>query len=357
MKTFAISAALLASTAVAMPTPSRTRSVGSLVPCLQKELIPSGGLPTGVLTCIESAMPSGLTSLTKDLPLLSGLSNIAGGSDSASSGAISGLHSVLSVTHTLNSGEVKNLVVELDGKSAQLLAGAHLGSVANSVGSVLQTAPVVSQLNLAGQGEGLLTVVDTTGSALLVKLNDETATLFNSLGLSDVSSLVGTVIGTLDGFLQSLNLKRDSPLSILSSLPVVSSLSGLIDENGVTSILSQSGETLPLKLDSGLLSNVLSTVDLTNLGDLSNVQGTIGSVVSKAESIPELVQQLPVAGEVEGVFMGVLSQDGGALLVKVESTLEGLLSGLGLGSIGSAAGSVIGEGTSLASGTGILGSL
>lgn len=373
MKSFAI-AAMMASSAMALPT----GAVTNVIPCIQKELIPSTGLPTGLLSCADAGtdVPSlaSVTALSKDLPSLSDVSdlgslsslsslstlpNVAGASSAVNSvtstaGAISGLHSVVSVTKVLNNGVTKKVIVELDGLSALALAGAHLGSVGETIGQIIQTAPVVSQLNLPVKGgEGYITIVDTTGSAILVKLNALSASVFDKIGLSDATVLIGTIIGTLDGFLQSFDIKkRGNPLNILSDLESIP-----ISNTGVTSVINEEGDLIPVQLYQGLLGSLLSTIDLNELSSIGSGQAAIGTIVARAESLPELAKQLPLISQGEGVFVGLLNNDGYAVLVQIEEAFENFLSTLGLASLGSAAGVVIGTATSAAGGAGLLSGL
>ncbi|KAJ6111897.1 hypothetical protein N7523_007958 [Penicillium sp. IBT 18751x] len=304
MKSFAI-AAFLASTVAALPTGTSTFSC-----------IPSGAAPTGFVPEIPycsstpTAMPTAIPT-----PSASALSSFTSGS-----GAGNAVHSVFSVTHG-----GKKMLVELEQGFAQKLTGLNLGSVTDTIGSVLDIASSPSQLNTNGLTSGGLTVATTEGKYALVQLTSEVETVLSPLlsALGGVTQVVGDLVGTLEEVGSLANLKRDPVSDIMS----------ITGENG-NSILVQVEPT------------VLGLLGELNLGSLlgggSSQSSPLGSVVGEVPIAGNLVQQATSLGADPTQLIAVLSQDGSsALLVKVESTATGLLSTLGLSSLGQTVGSVV----------------
>lgn len=304
MKSFAISAAILASTVAALPTNIIPGAASGVLPsgiptCLPSGIIPSGvPIPSGIPTCISSA---------SDAPSVgTGFAN-----SQVSTGQV---HSVLTVTDQAS----KLVLVELEPTVAGLLSGLNLGGVTQSVGQIIQVAPTVGALNLNGATGGLLTVATSEGSVALIKLTSTVEGLLSGLGLPEVGSLVGSLVGTLEGVASGLtgNMKRD-PVS------------------NVMTITDLAGNPLLVQVEPTVLS-------LLGGLDLSNVQGAVGTVVAEVPAVSGLAAAAQgVAADPTQLF-GVLGQDGtSALLVKVEGTATGLLSLLGLSSLTSTIGSVV----------------
>ncbi|CEJ57220.1 hypothetical protein PMG11_05921 [Penicillium brasilianum] len=304
MKSFAISAAILASTVAALPTNIIPGAASGVLPsgiptCLPSGIIPSGvPIPSGIPTCISSA---------SDAPSVgTGFAN-----SQVSTGQV---HSVLTVTDQAS----KLVLVELEPTVAGLLSGLNLGGVTQSVGQIIQVAPTVGALNLNGATGGLLTVATSEGSVALIKLTSTVEGLLSGLGLPEVGSLVGSLVGTLEGVASGLtgNMKRD-PVS------------------NVMTITDLAGNPLLVQVEPTVLS-------LLGGLDLSNVQGAVGTVVAEVPAVSGLAAAAQgVAADPTQLF-GVLGQDGAsALLVKVEGTATGLLSLLGLSSLTSTIGSVV----------------
>ncbi|OOQ81814.1 hypothetical protein PEBR_43283 [Penicillium brasilianum] len=304
MKSFAISAAILASTVAALPTNIIPGAASGVLPsgiptCLPSGIIPSGvPIPSGIPTCISSA---------SDAPSVgTGFAN-----SQVSTGQV---HSVLTVTDQAS----KLVLVELEPTVAGLLSGLNLGGVTQSVGQIIQVAPTVGALNLNGATGGLLTVATSEGSVALIKLTSTVEGLLSGLGLPEVGSLVGSLVGTLEGVASGLtgNMKRD-PVS------------------NVVTITDLAGNPLLVQVEPTVLS-------LLGGLDLSNVQGAVGTVVAEVPAVSGLAAAAQgVAADPTQLF-GVLGQDGtSALLVKVEGTATGLLSLLGLSSLTSTIGSVV----------------
>lgn len=312
MKSFAISAAILASTVAALPTNIIPGAASGVLPsgipsCLPSGIIPAGiPIPSGIPTCLPSA---------SDAPTV----GTSVGNSQVSTGQVTGqvtsqVHSVLTVTDQAS----KLVLVELEPTVAGLLSGLNLGGVTQPVGQIIQVAPTVGALNLNGATGGLLTVGTSEGSVALVKLTSTVEGLLSGLGLPEVGSLVGSLVGTLEGVASGVtgNMKRD-PVS------------------DVMTITDLAGNPLLVQVEPTVLS-------LLGGLDLSNVQGAVGTVVAEVPAVSGLAAAAQgVAADPTQLF-GVLGEDGtSALLVKVEGTATGLLSLLGLSSLTSTVGSVV----------------
>ncbi|KAJ5119883.1 hypothetical protein N7448_010552 [Penicillium atrosanguineum] len=304
MKSFAI-AAFLASTVAALPTGTSTFSC-----------IPSSAAPTGFVPEIPycSSTPTAMPTVTPT-PKVSGLSSFTGGSSAGNA-----VHSVFSVT---NGG--KKMLVELEQGFAQKLTGLNLGSVTDSIGSILDIADSPSQLNTNSLTSGVLTVATTEGKYALVQLTSEVETLLSPLlsTLGGVTQVVGGLVGTLEGLGSLANLKRD-PIS------------------DVMSITGMNGNNILVQVEPTVL-GLLGELNLGSLlGGSSSQSSPLGSVVGEVPVAGDLVEQATSLGADPTQLIGVLSKDGSsALLVKVESTATGLLSTLGLSSLGQTVGSVV----------------
>lgn len=312
MKSFAISAAILASTVAALPT--------NIIPDAA-----SGVLPSGIPTCLPSGIiPSGLP-ISSGIPtcLPSAAAAPSAGSAQVSTNQIAGLapgvatgqvHSVLTVTDQAS----KLVLVELEPSVAGLLTGLNLGGLTQSVGQIIQVAPTVGALNLNGATGGLMTVATSDGSVALVKLTSTVEGLLSGLGLPEVGSLVGSLVGTLEGVTSGVtgSMKRNT----LSNVMTITDLSG-------NPLLVQVEPTVL-----GLLGGL----------DLSSIQGTVGTVVAEVPAVSGLAAAAEgVAADPTQLF-SVLGQDGtSAMLVKVEGTATGLLSMLGLQDLTNVVGSVV----------------
>lgn len=291
MKSFTI-AAILASTAMALPT----------------NIIPSGTVPSGVPSCIPSGViPSGV-------PIPSGIPMCTGApSATPSSAASNKVNSVMTVTNEAS----KNILVELEPTVANLLTGLNL-PLSEPVGKIVQTASSVDGLNLQGLGSGFMTVATKEGSVALVKLTYTVEGLFSGLGLPEVGSLVGSLVGTLESLVPT-GMKRDATSSLTDTVMHITDLNG---------------DVLPVALGSNVL-GLLSGLDLTS------VQGPIGSVVAMVPSVSDLPSKAESIAADPTQLVGVLGQDGtSAMLVKLEGTATGLLGSLGLTSLLSPIGSV-----------------
>ncbi|CAI7665509.1 unnamed protein product [Penicillium manginii] len=295
MKSFTI-AAILASTAMALPT----------------NIIPSGTAPSGVPSCIPSGViPSGV-------PIPSGIPMCTGAPSATPSATPSGIasnnvNSVMTVTNE----QSKNILVQLTPTVANLLTGLNL-PLSEPVGNIVQTASSVDGLNLQGLGSGFMTVVTQEGSVALVKLTSTVEGLFSGLGLPEVGSLVGSLVGTLENLVPT-GMKRDATSSVTDTVMHITDLNG---------------DILPVALGSNVL-GLLSGLDL------SSVQGPIGSVVAMVPSVSDLPSKAMSMAADPTQLVGVLGQDGtSAMLVKLEGTATGLLGSLGLTSLLSPIGSV-----------------
>ncbi|OGE49564.1 hypothetical protein PENARI_c020G02673 [Penicillium arizonense] len=303
MKSFAFSAALLASTAVALPT--RVLSA----------------LPSGIPSCL----PSGIIPSDIPLPIVSLIPTCSGATPTATptpSDAVSGLTSgsfgagqILSVLNQAGTSQVE-MVAENELKS--LLSKLPLSELQQPVGQVLETAESLGQLN-GGNGAGLgqITAVLENGNVALIQLTQKVVDLLDSLGLGQVGSLVGSIVGGLESV--TGNVKRD---------PISDALS-ITDLNGLVG-----GKDLLVQVEPTVL-GLLGGLDLTSLQG-----GPVGNVVATATSLSDLKNQVP---QIPGAsFIAVHAQDfASVLLVQVDSAVQGLLSTLGLGGLGTVVGSVV----------------
>jgi hypothetical protein len=241
-----------------------------------------------------------------------------------------------------NSG--KKMLVELEQSFAQKLTGLNIGSVTQSIGSVVDIADSPSQLNTNGLTSGVLTVGTTEGKYALVQLTSEVDTLLSPLlsTLGGVTQVVGGLVGTLEGL--------GGNLGGLGGLTNAGGLTSDLKRGPVSDVMSITGEdgnNLLVKVEPTVL-GLLGELPLGSLlGGLGGVTGSsqslpLGSVVGQVPAAGDLVQQATSLGADPTQVIGVLSQDGSsALLVKVESTATGLLSTLGLSSLGQTIGSVV----------------
>ncbi|KAJ5306111.1 hypothetical protein PENANT_c024G00570 [Penicillium antarcticum] len=304
MKTFAFSAALLASTAVALPTRVLSAIPSGIPSCLPSGVIPSG-IPLPVLSMVPTC--SGVTPTATPAPS-SAVSSMA------SSGS-SGAGQILSVLNQAGTSQVE-MMAENELKS--LLSKIPLSELQQPVGQILETAESVGQLN-GGNGAGLgqITAVLENGNVALIQLTQKLVDLLDSLGLGQVGSLLGSIVGGLESV--TGNVKRD---------PISDALS-ITDLNGLVG-----GKNLLVQVEPTVL-GLLGGLDLTSLQD-----GPIGNVVATATSLSGLKDQVP---QIPGAsFIAVHAQDfASVLLVQVDSAVEGLLSTLGLGGLSTIVGSVV----------------
>ncbi|KAJ6114781.1 hypothetical protein N7486_000559 [Penicillium sp. IBT 16267x] len=245
-------------------------------------------------------------------------SMVPGATTSAASMVSKTVHSVLTVT---NQQTGKNMLVELEQGFASQLTGLNLGSASSPVGTIVQTASSLSELQSLTSGLTGLTFVTSTGEYVLVELDSVVEGLLATLGLSAVGDVVGTVVYTLEEIVSSA--KRS-------------------ELNNVLSITGLNNEPMLVKAESTLASALGGL-------DLSSVQGTVGTVVASVPVVSDLAPKASELGLPTNELFGVLSADGSsALLVRVESvaggltsTVTGLLSTLGLGDLTSTVGTVV----------------
>ncbi|KAJ5549046.1 hypothetical protein N7513_006280 [Penicillium frequentans] len=240
-------------------------------------------------------------------------SMVPGAASSAVSMVSKTVHSVLTVT---NQQTGKNMLVELEQGFASQLTGLNLGNPTSSVGTIVQTASSLSELQSLTSGLTGLTFVTSTGEYVLVQLDSTVEGLLATLGLSAVGDVVGTVVSTLESV--ASNAKRS-------------------ELNNVLSITGLNNEPILVKAESTLTDA------------LSPVQGTVGTVVASVPEVSDLASKASELGLPTNELFGVASADGASvLLVRVESlaggltpTVTGLLSGLGLGDLTSTVGTVV----------------
>jgi hypothetical protein len=222
---------------------------------------------------------------------------------------------VLSILNQAGTSDFKMMAEsELQGLMSKL----PLSTLEKPVGQVIQTAQSVDQLDTkSGSGLTQVTAILENGNAVLIELTQDVEDLLSSLGLDVVGNLLGSIVGGLESITGSI--KRDDPLQNVLSVTDMNGLAGGKD------LLVQVEPTLL-----GLLSGL----------DLSTIKGPIGNVVAMAPSLSELKSKVP---KIPGAdFIAVEAEDkASVLLIKVEGTVQGLLSTLGLGSLGTAVGSVV----------------
>ncbi|KAJ9481572.1 hypothetical protein VN97_g11900 [Penicillium thymicola] len=309
MRSFAFSAALVASTAMALPAniiPSGTTgSLPSGIPsCLPSGVIPSG-IPLPVVSLIPTCSGAASSSIS-NLPIPTGAAS------SMIEGA--GPGQVLSI---LNQAGTSNVKMTAESELQSLMSKLPLSALEKPVGQVIQTAKSVDQLDTSsGSGLTHVTAVLENGNAALIKLTQEVVDLLSSLGLGEVGSLLGSIVGGLESI--TGNIKRDPLQSVLS----------ITDVNGLAG-----GKDLLVQVEPTLL-GLLSGLDL------STVQGPVGNVVAMAPSVSELKSKIPSIPGAD--FIAVNAEDKvSVLLIKVNGAAQGLLSTLGLGSVGTAIGSIV----------------
>ncbi|KAJ5428151.1 hypothetical protein N7445_009605 [Penicillium cf. griseofulvum] len=310
MKSFALSAALLASTALALPANIISGTTGSLpsgVPsCLPSGVIPSG-IPLPVASMIPTCSGAPATSSFPALPNPTGtVSDMTQGS---------GPGQVLSILNQAGTSDFKMMA---ESELESLMSKLPLSTLEKPVGQVVQTAESVDQLDTkSGSGLTQVTAILENGNAALIELTQEVVDLLSSLGLGEVGDLLGSIVGGLESITGSI--KRDDPLQNVLSVTDMNGLAG--------------GKNLLVQVEPTLL-GLLSDLDL------STIEGPIGNVVAMAPSLSELKSKVPKIPGAE--FIAVEAEDkASVLLIKVDGAVQGLLSTLGLGSLGTAVGSVV----------------
>ncbi|KAJ5809873.1 uncharacterized protein N7503_002091 [Penicillium pulvis] len=100
---------------------------------------------------------------------------------------------------TVTGPNAKQLLIKLSPEVAALVSGLGLPSVGVPVGQVVKTAANVGDLlvDISTPVENLLKVVNKDGSALLIELSPEVASLVAGLGLSATGAAIGSVIATV----------------------------------------------------------------------------------------------------------------------------------------------------------------
>ncbi|KAJ5372423.1 hypothetical protein N7517_004429 [Penicillium concentricum] len=310
MKSFAFSAALLVSTAMALPTNILSGTTGSL-PSGVPSCLPSGVIPSGIPLPVASMIPtcSGAAAMSS----FSALPNPTGAVSDMTKG--SGPGQVLSI---LNQAGTSNFKMVAESELERLMSKLPLSALEKPVGQVVQTADSVDQLDTnSGSGLTQVTAILENGNAALIELTQGVVDLLSSLGLGEVGSLLGSIVGGLESI--TGNIKRDDPLQNVLSITDLHNLAGGKD------LLVQVEPTLL-----GLLSGL----------DFSTIEGPVGNVVAMAPSLSELKSKIP---KIPGAdFIAVNTEDkASVLLVKVDGAVQGLLSTLGLGSLGTAIGSIV----------------
>jgi hypothetical protein len=266
-----------------------------------------------------------------------------------------GAGQVLSV---LNQDGTSSIQMMAESELQNLVSKLPLSALEQPIGQVIQTAESVDQLD-SSSGSGLtqVTAILENGNAALIELTQSVVDLLDSLGLGQVGSLLGSIVGGLESV--TGNVKRQDVVS--SALGSVKGLAGNVKRQDVVSSALGSVEGLVgnIKRDEPL-SSVLSVTDLSGLAggknllvqleptvlglvgglDLSTIEGPLGNVVAMAPTVSGLQSQIP---QIPGAsFIAVQAENqASVLLIQVDSALQGLLSTLGLGSLGTAVGSVV----------------
>ncbi|KAJ5162133.1 hypothetical protein N7492_007525 [Penicillium capsulatum] len=290
---FALSAALLASVAVALPT---------------------GSLPvsSSVVSSLSTAVPTGVpTSLPSGLPLDLPVPGPAGQADSM-------------VMTVLDKAQKQIPVNFQNEKLANALSSKGLlGESASPVGQVIDTAS-----SLPENPEQGIMAVKTNGQYMLVQVTSVVQPLLQEV-FGTVSSL--PVVGEVASVVESLlPIKRDA-------------LSGLNVQNAA-------GELIPVSLNDATLNK------LTSLGDVESLKnGPLGTVVNtvKLNEVESVTKDLP-ANQVFTIVQnpGAVKEQVQVLVVQLESKasgvtglVTGLLSSLGLGPVTETVGQVTGPAT------------
>jgi hypothetical protein len=245
-----------------------------------------------------------------------------------------GAGKVLSV---LNQAGTSHIEMTAESELQSLVSKLPLSTLEQPIGQVIQTAESVDQLDRSGSGLTQVTALLQDGNAVLIQLTQTVVDLLDGLGLGEVGSLIGSIVGGLESV--TGNVKRQDVVS-----SALGSVKGLVGEVKRDDPLSNVLSVTDL---SGLAGgkNLLVQLEPTVLGligglDLSTITGPLGNVVAMAPSVSGLQSQIP---QVPGAtFIVVQAEDEvSVLLIKVDSALQGLLSSIGLGSIGTPVGSVV----------------
>ncbi|CAG7956106.1 unnamed protein product [Penicillium salamii] len=321
--------ALLAS-AVALPTNVLSGLTGSL-PAGLPACLPSGIIPSDLPLPIASLIPtcSGVPSASSSSAMANPTSAVTSMTKSAGAGQ------VLSV---LNQAGTSNVKMMAESELQGLMSKLPLSTLEQPIGQVIQTAQSVDQLDSSnGSGVTQVTALLENGNAALIELTQDVVDLLSSLGLGQVGSLLGSIVGGLESV--TGYIKRDEPLSsALGSVKTLTSnikredpLAGLFSVTDLDNVAG--GQNMLFQLEPTLLGL---------LGGLepSSIQGPVGNLVASAPSLSGLQSQMP---NIPGAsFIVVQAQDqASVLLIQVDSALQGLLSSLGLGSVGTVVGTVV----------------
>ncbi|KAJ5154379.1 uncharacterized protein N7500_009818 [Penicillium coprophilum] len=310
MKSFAISAAVFASTVMALPANIPSGTTGPL-PSGVPSCLPSGviypGIPLPVASMIPTCSGAATSSLFSNMPSpTSAVSDMTKGS---------GAGQVLSI---INQAGTANFKLVAESELERLMRKLPLSVLEKPVGQVIQTAESVDQLDTkSGSGLTKVTAILENGNAALIELTQGVVDLLSSLGLGDVGSLLGSIVGGLESI--TGNVKRDNPLQNILSITDVDGLAG--------------GEDLLVQVEPTLL-GLLSGLDF------STIEGPVGNVVAMAPSLSELKSKVPKIPSADFIAVNTETK-ASVLLVKVDGAVQGLFSTLGLGSLGTAIGSII----------------
>jgi hypothetical protein len=221
---------------------------------------------------------------------------------------------------TVTGKDSKELLIQLSPEVAGLLVGLGLPSLAAPVGSIVATASNVGDLvkDLGPNTQGLLTVLGGDGSALLVQLAPSVAALVSGLGLPSVGIPVGTIVATVGS-----HVKRQATGNLLHDIGK--------QVNGILTVTGPDAKKLLIQLSpevAGLL---------TGLG-LPAIGVPVGEIVASAASVGDLLKNL--GPQTEGLLT-VVGDGGKVLLIQLAPGVAGLLTGLGLPTVGIPVGTVV----------------
>ncbi|PLB34664.1 uncharacterized protein BDW47DRAFT_73187 [Aspergillus candidus] len=307
MKSAFVAFAALAGSAVAAPTGALSAvtktfdtvtSVSiSSIPAATSEIAIS---PSGVVSPSPVVSPSGVAD---DGHLLKDIGH--------------GANKVLTVTGQ----DTKKLLVKLSPEVSHLLSGLGLPEVGVPAGKIVKTAGAIGDLlqDIGEAVDGLITVVDKDLGAVLIQLDPEVTGLISGLGLPVLGNALGEVVGTLGE-----NLKRSDKDGLLEdAAPVAKDILQVTGEDSKQLLVKLSPEVAEL---------------ISGLG-LPGVGSAIGKIVKTAGGVGDLLKDL--AWPVEQLLT-VVGEDGSHLLIHLEPSVVGLLTGLGLPALGHPLGHVVG---------------
>ncbi|OJJ44402.1 hypothetical protein ASPZODRAFT_47295, partial [Penicilliopsis zonata CBS 506.65] len=183
-------------------------SAGSVGDLLAKLASPAEGLLTVIgedtsyllvqLSADVASLVSGLGLPSVGVPVGAILATVGSHIKRTDGRILSDLASDVNSTLTVISQDLKPLVLRLSSEVASLFSGLELASLGVPLGSVIASASTVADLvnDTAPDVRNVVSVVDTDGSALLVKLSGPVVSLVVTVGLPSISTPIGTIVKT-----------------------------------------------------------------------------------------------------------------------------------------------------------------